>query len=359
MRRLPVFLLLDVSDSMVGEPHRYLEQGVNQLAKSLRQDPSALETVYLSVIAFAGKAKTLVPLIDLPTFYPPRLPIGSGTSLGLALDHLMDEIDRQVVATTAERRGDWKPIVYLFTDGKPTDEYQSAIIRWQNKYAKRAWLIAVGLGPYVDAMILSQFADEVLSYNGEDEADFAKFIQWVTLSVRSQSIAVENNQSLAVAGAISLEKSSDLLSLTVNQPPADNDCVVLQGRCQQRKLPYLIKYDRMPGLGEMGINLNGIGQDQTLFHIAGCYPVEEEYFEWSDVVPNEGVQPLVDVKNLVGGAGCPYCGNGYVFGLCGCGRLFCVGGAGTAHCPWCDQTIEMTLSSGDEDDDFTVERSRG
>ncbi|MGH8553007.1 MAG: VWA domain-containing protein, partial [Methylococcales bacterium] len=141
MRRLPVFLLLDVSDSMVGEPHHHLQQGLERLAKSLRQDPHALETVYLSVIAFAGRAKTLAPLIDLPTFYSPRLPIGSGTSLGLALTHLMAEIDRQVVPTTVTRRGDWKPIVYLLTDGKPTDHYQAAIRRWQRDYANRATLI--------------------------------------------------------------------------------------------------------------------------------------------------------------------------------------------------------------------------
>ena len=68
MRRLPVFLVLDISDSMIGDPHRYLEAGVAELIKKLRQDPQALESVFLSIIAFAGQVKTLVPLIDLPLF---------------------------------------------------------------------------------------------------------------------------------------------------------------------------------------------------------------------------------------------------------------------------------------------------
>lgn len=356
MRRLPVFLLLDVSDSMAGDSHHHLQQGLERLAKSLRQDPHALETVYLSVIAFAGQARTLAPLIDLPTFYTPRLPIGSGTSLGLALNHLMAEIDRQVVATTSIRRGDWKPIVYLLTDGKPTDNYQPAIQRWQQDYANRATLIAVGLGPYADTTILSRFANEVLRYNGEDEADFTRFMQWVTLSVRSQSLAVENKECTGT-GLVSLQKSAGVLEVAGDKPVADQDCVVLRGRCQQRKSLYLLKYDRMPDLAEMGIDLSSIGAGRKLYHVTGCYPVDEDYFQWCGESGQEP-EPSIDASALVGGAGCPYCGNRFVFGLCACGRLFCVDGAGPAQCPWCNKSIQMNVSRSGGDD-FSVARSRG
>lgn len=355
MRRLPVFLLLDVSDSMAGEAHRLLQLGLEKLAKSLRQDPHALETVYLSVIAFAGRVRTLAPLIDLPTFYTPRLPIGSGTSLGLALTHLMAEIDRQVVATTATRRGDWKPIVYLLTDGKPTDDYRAAVERWQRDYAKRAMMIAVGLGAYADTALLSTFANEVLRYNGEDEADFTRFIQWVTLSVRSQSLAVENQREPGT-GMVSLEKSQGVLEIALGKSVADQDSVVLRGRCQQRKSLYLLKYDRMPDLSEMGINMANVGSGRKLYHVTGCYPVEEDYFQWC--AESDGVEPLIDSSSLVGGAGCPYCGNRYVFALCGCGHLFCVDGPGPAQCPWCNRSIHMS-DSGSEGNDFSVARSRG
>nr|VFK43553.1 MAG: von Willebrand factor type A domain-containing protein [Candidatus Kentron sp. SD]VFK49045.1 MAG: von Willebrand factor type A domain-containing protein [Candidatus Kentron sp. SD] len=120
MRRLPVFLVLDVSDSMVGEPRRLLEKGIETLIQLLRQDPHALETAYISVIAFAGKVETLTPLTDVISFYPPQLPLGSGTAMGLALEHLMKEIDQSVRRGSSERKGDWKPAVFFMTDGKPT-----------------------------------------------------------------------------------------------------------------------------------------------------------------------------------------------------------------------------------------------
>jgi uncharacterized protein YegL len=132
-----------------------------------------------------------VPLIDLPTFYPPKLPIGSGTSVGAALEHLMSEIDKNVIPTTPTRKGDWKPVIYFLTDGKPTDKYQAALKKWQEKYAKRCQMIVIGLGKYADLSALAAIADEAFVYNGEQEADFARFIQWMTLSVKSQSVAVE------------------------------------------------------------------------------------------------------------------------------------------------------------------------
>ena len=88
MRRLPIFLLVDVSESMVGETLYKLEEGIGAVVSTLRKDPYALETAHLSVIVFAGKARTIIPLTELFAFHPPELPVGGGTALGAALDHV-------------------------------------------------------------------------------------------------------------------------------------------------------------------------------------------------------------------------------------------------------------------------------
>ena len=44
-RRLPVFLLLDTSGSMRGEPIQAVNNGLQVLISALRQDPYALESV--------------------------------------------------------------------------------------------------------------------------------------------------------------------------------------------------------------------------------------------------------------------------------------------------------------------------
>ena len=59
MRRLPIYFLVDVSESMVGEPIEQVQNGMRTIIQELRVDPYALETAFVSVIAFAGKATSL------------------------------------------------------------------------------------------------------------------------------------------------------------------------------------------------------------------------------------------------------------------------------------------------------------
>ncbi|MDR3339664.1 MAG: VWA domain-containing protein, partial [Candidatus Symbiothrix sp.] len=62
MRRLPIYFLIDVSESMVGDPIEQVQDGMATIVKELRTDPYALETVWVSVIVFAGQPKTIAPL---------------------------------------------------------------------------------------------------------------------------------------------------------------------------------------------------------------------------------------------------------------------------------------------------------
>ena len=62
MRRLPVYLLLDTSGSMTGEPIEAVKNGVETLLSTLRQDPYTLETAFVSVITFDSTARQIVPL---------------------------------------------------------------------------------------------------------------------------------------------------------------------------------------------------------------------------------------------------------------------------------------------------------
>lgn len=89
---------------MIGENLKRMNDGLQKIVSDLRKDPHALETVWVSVIAFAGIARTIVPLHDIVSFYPPRLPVGGGTNLATALRELTTQIDSQVRKTTLEEK---------------------------------------------------------------------------------------------------------------------------------------------------------------------------------------------------------------------------------------------------------------
>lgn len=349
MRRLPVFFVLDCSESMIGENLKKMEDGLQMIVRALRTDPHALETVYISVIAFAGMAKTIAPLVEVVSFYPPKLPVGGGTSLGAALRALMMEIDKSVAKTTPDRKGDWKPIVYLITDGKPTDEVDEAISEWTAKYAKKCTLIAVALGAYADLTVLKRLTETVLVYEESAEGDFKKFVNWVTASVVAQSKSVGEG-----VDANTLPLFDESVLKIVKQPPstrADQDCVTLVGRCQKTRKPYLMKYDRV----SQDVATRDFAVKATHFDIAGCYPIDEEYFAWSD----PSVTDLkVNTDELKGIPGCPHCGAISAFALCSCGKLLCVNGPGEAICPWCETKLSFQAGSV-EQGGFDVGRGRG
>ena len=117
MRKLPIYLLLDTSGSMHGEPIEAVKNGVDMLVSTLLSDPYALETAYLSVITFDSAAQQLVPLTELPKFQAPQLQAAGCTALGGALALLAQRIDTEVTTTTAEQKGDWRPLVFIMTDG--------------------------------------------------------------------------------------------------------------------------------------------------------------------------------------------------------------------------------------------------
>ncbi|MES2886687.1 MAG: TerY-C metal binding domain-containing protein [Pseudomonadota bacterium] len=349
MRRLPVFFVLDCSESMIGDNLRNMEEGLQMIVRSLRTDPHALESVWLSVVAFAGIAQTVVPLVEVVSFYPPKLPVGSGTSLGAALRVLMRELDSKVVRTTPARKGDWKPIVYLFTDGKPTDEIEAAITRWNAEYASKATLIAVAFGRHVDLKVLSRLTETVLVFEQSTVDDFRKFVQWVTASVVAQSRSLGAGAGDQPLPALDSSFISLIKADAAGLP--DEHCVVLTGRCQKTLRPYVMKYDKVT----QQVGTQDFTVQASHYSIAGCYPIGEDYFAWSDP-RGSGFQ--VHTDELLGFPGCPHCGNASAFAMCSCGKLLCVDGPGEGECPWCKKQVRFG-NSGAEDSGFDVSRGRG
>ncbi|MDR5745051.1 TerY-C metal binding domain-containing protein [Caballeronia sp. LZ029] len=349
MRRLPVFFVLDCSESMAGDKIAKMESGLQSIVRNLRTDPHALETVHVSVLAFAGVAKTIVPLVEVVSFYPPKLPLGGGTALGAALTALMDEMGRSVVRTTADRKGDWKPIVYLFTDGRPTDRFRAAISRWNADYAHRATLIAVGIGANADLSVLRELTEHVLLFDDAQVEAFSKFVKWVSSSVMAHSkSAGDGVQSDAVP--ILDEKILQIVKEAV--PAADDACVTLVGRCQKSRAPYLVKYDRESG----AVNTRAFAFDVSGYRLSGCYPIGEDYFQWSGT---ESAEAEVNTSMLYGSPSCPHCGNATAFAACACRKLLCVGGPGEARCPWCAKNVVFGYASSEDDGGFDVLRGQG
>lgn len=189
MRRLPVYLVLDTSGSMRGEPIQAVNVGLQTMIGALRQDPYAIETLHVSIITFDAEVKTLLPLTPIDRLQLPEVttPESGPTFLGKALQVLCKAVDRDVVKTTQERKGDWMPILFVMTDGSPSD---LQVFRQQVEEVKKrpfATVVACAAGPKAKLEFLKQLTPNVLSLDTTDSSTFAQFFKYVSTLVGTGS----------------------------------------------------------------------------------------------------------------------------------------------------------------------------
>ena len=195
-RRLPVYLLLDCSSSMSGDPIEAVRTGVKTIVDELKGDPMALQTVWLSVITFDSSTRQVVPLTEIGAFVEPPIVASGGTSLGAALNLFGQCIDRDVRKATATQKGDWKPLMFLLTDGQPTDSWEAAADAVRKRTAN---IIACGAGHGVNTTNLKRITEIVLSLATTQPDDIKMFFKWVTQSIKITGTSVSSHGSAKVA----------------------------------------------------------------------------------------------------------------------------------------------------------------
>jgi uncharacterized protein YegL len=198
IRRMPVYLVLDCSGSMAGEPIAALQMGLKALLRDLHDDPFALDTVWISVITFASAPLALAPLTDLSEFTPPELTARGSSALGAAIDLLARRIRAEVRTTQPGRKGDWKPLVFILTDGEPTDEWEASAEAFRKSGV--ATTVACGAGPEVEDDILRRLGDHFVRLEDTTMGTLGAFMKWVSESVSAtnRTLGTRSGEALAL-----------------------------------------------------------------------------------------------------------------------------------------------------------------
>jgi uncharacterized protein YegL len=176
---------------MSGEPIEAVKNGLKILHSALRKDPQAIETAFISVITFSSKADQIVPLTEIAAFQPPNITASGTTAMGAALSLVVDCADREVKKGTAEEKGDWKPLVFLLTDGMPTDNIEPGLKKFLA--AKWGMVVACAAGSGLDTSLLRRIAGEnVLMLATCDSNTLTAYFKFLSRSISTSSKKIES-----------------------------------------------------------------------------------------------------------------------------------------------------------------------
>ncbi len=200
MRRLPVYFLLDTSGSMNGEPIQALNNALSGMINNLRSDAQAAETLWISIITFDREVKEIVPLTALEAFQLPEItcPESGPTFTGKALEVLYGKVGKEIRKGSPTQKGDWRPLLFLFTDGKPSDIQLYSEMTPKIKLVNFGAIVACAAGHSADNAKLLELTSDVVHLDTADSSTLKQFFKWVsdTIEQGNKSMGTTDNITL-------------------------------------------------------------------------------------------------------------------------------------------------------------------
>lgn len=195
-RMCPVIFLVDTSGSMDGAPIGAVNSAIEGVLPELcsMNDENADAEIKTAIMSFSGGADWVTgdKLVSPQNVAWNGMDAMGPTEMGAAFRELNKKLS---IETGFMRRasGSVAPVLFLLSDGAPTDDYQSALAKLkENNWYKVAVRVAIGYGD-ADDNILAEFTgnrETVLHTNSpEDLKKMIRFVSITSSMVASRKVA--------------------------------------------------------------------------------------------------------------------------------------------------------------------------
>ena len=157
-RQMTLFFIVDTSGSMQGEKIAAVNTAIREVLPELADISSANADALIKVacLQFASGVNWLFSPTDVEGMQWNDLQAAGMTNLGSALNELNDKLSRNKFMNSPT--GNFAPVLFLLSDGMPSDSYQSALAAIQeNKWFNVAIRAAIAIGDDANKQVLTEF----------------------------------------------------------------------------------------------------------------------------------------------------------------------------------------------------------
>lgn len=157
-RQMSLFFIVDTSGSMDGEKIAAVNNAIREVLPEVADISSenADAQIKVACLQFANDVQWLFKPTDVEGLTWTDLSANGMTAMGAAFNELNSKLSRKEFLDSPT--GNFAPVLFLMSDGQPTDEYRKALdsLR-ENRWFKVAIRVAIAIGDDADMQVLTEF----------------------------------------------------------------------------------------------------------------------------------------------------------------------------------------------------------
>ncbi len=176
---LPFYVVCDASTSMRGEPIHTVNSELREVHRLLSADPLLNDLCRIAVITFSSEVTEVVPLSRLSSIEIfPQITAQGQTRLGRLFREFSDILSRDFARLRSEGRTILRPVMFLITDGRPTDAWRRSLAAFVDRTTNPS-------SPNIIAFGVGKANEGVISTIGKQRAMMARTSESVPAALRA------------------------------------------------------------------------------------------------------------------------------------------------------------------------------
>ena len=226
-RTMVLFFVIDTSGSMHGDKIGSVNSAIDEVIPDIKElsDQNADAQIKIAVLTFSSGATWITQSgpIELDQFRWNYLDAEGVTDLGEACKALDEKLSTK--AFMQEATGSFAPAIILFSDGEPTDDWQSGLAKLrQNNWFNAGIKVAIAIGDDANKDVLKEFTgtrEAILEVH--NKVILKKMIKFV--SIRASQVASKSSNIGSASDEQKQQELNESLQELVEEVAAspDND----------------------------------------------------------------------------------------------------------------------------------------